>query len=1397
MKQRYLLLLLIAGIISFGHSARAQMVGTNIYIPGRYLELGINNVGALGAATPPAGYHPWPAGPLASVYDYGHDGWTVGTPPFYGDYTYPGSPFEGWELQIGTTAHSQAFTTGIPSTIANSGAGATLTGNNISYTDVGGVLTALWQGTAGIGGVLTISQTTRVDTNGGWATVTTVLKNTGSATMPTMYYMRSCDPDNDEAHGGSFATNNTILHQNEDPQHDVEVDAEGALYSDHWSLCTRDCRAVAFIYESWPMSITQDLGAVWNQTYGGSQYTLGGTLDGDYAMGLVFKITALAAHDSTVISYAYIFNDATSTIDSAFPEPQLVVNSAVVDSVDTFNTCSYPGITSVPVGISNATTGVWTYSTWTWAPATGLAATTGVNNTVNLTALSVPVTYTITGTDSVAADCEHQVFYLTIIPCFSASNNGPICQGDTLDLYAHGDSTSATYAWYNASGTLVSTTQNPVIFPTALSDSGLYTVVKTVAGVSDTAHTDVVIKPLPVVSIGSNAPICSGSTLTFTATPDSVGETFSWTGPDGFTSFVPNPVISPAYVINSGVYQVNTTLNGCTDSALINVVVDSTPAVPTAASNSVLCSDSTLLLTATDATPGVTYYWTGPNSFVSGLQNPSITNVTVAASGTYTVVATLGSCADSTTTVVLVNPTPPAPIVQPVTPICSGGTINFTVTATTTVPPTTYTWSGPDGFTSLLQDPTITGAPTTATGVYSVFATQYGCPSPTTIIAVLVDSTPANITASVNTPICQGDTLYFSANSATAGVAYSWTGPLGFSSTLQYPQIDGAPVTATGLYHLTVTLDGICPADTAIVAVVNVIPTLSFIGSNAPLCSGNNLVLNSTFGPTGGTYNWTGPLNYTGVGQVVTVPAVPTTGTGTYSVSETLNGCTSDTATIYVVVDSTPATPSAANNSPVCQGDTLQFTSSDITPGVSYSWSGPGGYTSSLQDPSITNVPTSADGTYTVTVTLVSGGLACTNSAFTNVSITPTPSFTPTSNSPVCTGDTLFLHANGAAGSSYTWTGPYYYYAYSLASDPSIANTTIENAGVYTVTALLNGCTTSEFDTVVINTTPLPPFISWLTYCQYYPAPPLMATGTGITWYLSDTANAPGSAVPPVPQTTLVGSTFYYATQTVNGCMSVEDSIQVTVNPTPTVTVTPVDTGVCPHSTFTITATDTPGIAYYRWYPGLYLSDSTTASVTVNPETNVTYSVVASNQFGCADTATSNVIVYPAALITLGDSVTLYPGDTYTMSPTTNCTSFLWFPPAGLSNNLISDPTVAPLLSTEYYLFGTTDNGCSTEDSINIYLSDVSGIRLPNAFTPGSGANGQYMVNKNGIVTLKYFRIFNRWGQKMFETADINQGWDGTFDGKPQPMAVYVYEVEGVTNEGRDVVLKGNLTLLR
>ena len=191
---------------------------------------------------------------------------------------------------------------------------------------------------------------------------------------------------------------------------------------------------------------------------------------------------------------------------------------------------------------------------------------------------------------------------------------------------------------------------------------------------------------------------------------------------------------------------------------------------PTAGSNSPVCEGGTIALTASPVV-GATYAWTGPNGFVSSDQNPTIPSATAAMSGTYSVVATIGGVPSAPgATDVVVNPVPATPTAGSNSPVCEGGTITLTAT---TVAGATYTWTGPNGFTSSDQNPTIPAATPAMSGTYSVAATVGTCTSAAGTTDVVVN--PAPSTPVVTAPSTVAPEQTFTASvPAVADVVYSW-----------------------------------------------------------------------------------------------------------------------------------------------------------------------------------------------------------------------------------------------------------------------------------------------------------------------------------------------------------------------------------------------------------------------------------------------------------------------------------------------------------------------------------------------------------------------------------------------------------------------------------------------
>ncbi|MCB0695958.1 MAG: T9SS type A sorting domain-containing protein [Chitinophagaceae bacterium] len=489
------------------------------------------------------------------------------------------------------------------------------------------------------------------------------------------------------------------------------------------------------------------------------------------------------------------------------------------------------------------------------------------------------------------------------------------------------------------------------------------------------------------------------------------------------------------------------------------------PAKPVANNNSPVCNNDTLRLTASTTTSGVSYRWTGPNNFTSAAQNPSIPNPVPANGGNYFVTAYIYGCEakDTTTAVVYAGSGPTGTTATTNSPVCADDTLKLFGTANGSS--NTYSWSGPGSYSSNAQNPVITGATTTMSGDYVLYANNGNCVSRDTV-TVLVKPRPANFTTSVNSPLCTGATILFSASSTSTGVTYAWSGPNGFNSTNPGPFISGAVPAHNGDYYVTATLNGCALKDTLTVQ-VKPLPNKPVAGSNTPICSGETLNLTSSSSSSNVSYSWTGPNSYTSAQQNPSLSNTTTAMSGNYIVTATMNGCISkDTAT--VLVKPLPTAATSSNSGPECAGDTLYINISTSSTGATYTWTGPNSFSANTQNTYVANSTASATGWYVATVDLN----GCSFKDSTLATVYPIPAApTASYSSPLCSGETLQLQAGNISGATYTWTGKNNYSA--TTQNPTRANMQFGDTGTYKVTATVNGCTSAEGSTVVtIN--PLP-----------------------------------------------------------------------------------------------------------------------------------------------------------------------------------------------------------------------------------------------------------------------------------------------------------------------------------
>jgi hypothetical protein len=450
---------------------------------------------------------------------------------------------------------------------------------------------------------------------------------------------------------------------------------------------------------------------------------------------------------------------------------------------------------------------------------------------------------------------------------------------------------------------------------------------------------------------------CTTATVTLDAITDAINPVYSWTGPDGFTSTLRNPVAS----VPGNYTVVVTDGDGQTSSA--TALVTQNVAVPGASASAVgtlTCTQTAVTLTGSSLVSGAFYQWSGPNGFTSTSQH-AVTSVP----GIYTLVVTNpeNGCTSTAAVSVLQNTAAPSVIAS------AAGWLNcktpsVLVLGGSTVQGATYQWTGPGGFSSTEQS-IVTSLP----GAYTLSVTNpaNGCTKARTA-TVLQDFTTPGAIASVSGVItCTSPSVTLSGLSNTSGAKFSWEGPDGFSSTEQNPV-----VSVPGLYRLTVTGPNGCSSVTTVAVQQNVTQPDATATVNGTLtCTQPFVTLTGSSSVSGVIYHWSGPAGFTSTSQntVTTLPGIYA-----FAVTNPTNGCTS-VATVTVQQNVIVPTITASVSGVItCDIPFVTLTGSSNTPGATFEWVGPEGYSTNEQE-----AITLSAGLYVLTVTNPVNG--CTASA--------------------------------------------------------------------------------------------------------------------------------------------------------------------------------------------------------------------------------------------------------------------------------------------------------------------------------------------------------------------------------------------------------------------------------
>ncbi|MDF2438767.1 MAG: hypothetical protein K0Q95_3143 [Bacteroidota bacterium] len=980
--------------------------------------------------------------------------------------------------------------------------------------------------------------------------------------------------------------------------------------------------------------------------------------------------------------------------------------------------------------VANATNCADNPLTYLWTFGGGTPATSTLANPGSVSFSSVGThTISLAVTNECGTTSAVTSFNITQPPIANAGSDAAICTGQstTLSGSATLGTPGYTYSWSSAAG-FVSSLQNPMVTP---SSTTTYTLTVTDAtGCSSTDVVVITVNPLPVITVNSPT-ICAGQTIALNA---SGATTYLWsTGASGSGISV-NPGTTTSYTVTGTLAS-----TGCSQSAVASVTVNPLPIV-NAGSNLTLCNQPIAHTLSGYSPAGGT--WSGSGVTAGGVFTPSAVG---AFPLTYSYTDASTGC--SNTSGITVTVLAPA--------IANAGTgntycMNPGVITLTGFSPAGGTWSG-TGVSGNTFNPSTAGAGSFIL-TYTVGA---GTCMNSDTIHVTVTPLP-NVTVNSAT-ICAGDSITLTATGATS---FLWnTGASSATITISPSATTSYTVTGSS------AANG-CSQSAASTITVNPLPVVT-AGADLTLCNQPIPYTLTGYSPPGGT--WSGP-GVTAAG--VFTPSTAGAFTLTYGFTNASTGCFNSDSLIVTVV--APAIANAGTGNTYCL-NAGTITLSGYSPATG-TWSGTG-VSGNTFNPAVAGV-----GSFVLTYSVGAGTCLTTDTIHVTVKALPNVSV---NSATICAGQVGILSANGA--DSYVWnTGsninPNFVSPATTTSYTVTGTSTLTNCSA-TATATVNVNTlpvVSAGSDVVLCNQPIPYTLTgyspaggtWsgtgvtaggvftpsatgsftLTYtftnastgCSdsdsmvaIIVAPSIANAGTGNAYCLNTgivtlSGYSPAGGAWSGPG--ISGNTFNPSTAGVGnfvlsysyggGTCLTTDTIHVTVNPLPTVTVNSVT--VCAGQSATLTAN---GATTYLWSNG-----SATNPLIVSPAATTTYTVTGTlSSTGCTSTATSTVTVDPLPVVSAGNNITLCDQPiSHTLSGYSPAGG-TWSGP-GVTAGGIFNPSGTGAF-TLAYTFINQASGCSNSDTMSVFVitpvianagSDEavclnSGLLTLSGFTPAAG----------------------------------------------------------------------------
>ncbi len=1079
---------------------------------------------------------------------------------------------------------------------------------------------------------------------------------------------------------------------------------------------------------------------------------------GYYTITLTVTDADGCQHASTRVNY----------IQPTFPVPNF--------SADTLS-CTTRGVQFV-----NMSVGVGMNFLWNFGDSTTSASTNPSHTYTQEGTYTISLTVTdLNGCDSTYTRPDY-VVVADPVADFGADNTFAPCPPL---LVAFGDSsTSDVQSWqWNFGDGAASTLQQPSHVYSAPGVYDVTLVVTSQLGCRDTLFRDDYIRVLGPTGTFTFDPDsgCLGQQVDFTATTQNTAAR-TWDFGDG-TILADGDSTSHVY-ITQGIYHPIIILDdgvGCIfavpspDSIVIGDI-----AAEFVASEVEPCPYESVQFTdlSTSFPDIVSWMWDFGDGVTSSQQNPTHAYDTAGYFDVMLVVDN-GICPDTIikTDYIYVTPFPMADFTMTTDSGCATVSVDFQDNSTWDSVITSWRWDFDDGSSDSVPDPSHTFTSVGDYDVQMIVTSIIGC-SDTISKPIVVNPLPTAF-AGPDSNVCRGTPMQLN---ASGGVTYQWA-PIADLDNSNIADPIATPNDTT-VYILTVTDSNGCQnTDTTVLNILDV--PVAGVSPDIEICIGNSVELIASGGIS---YLWSpsGSLSCSNCSNVIATPDTTTS----YQVRVgNAVGCY-DYDTVVVTVRPRP-TGITTPDTEICIGESVQLESQD---GVQHFWNADSSL-SCIHCPNPVATPT-VTSIYTL---LLYNQYNCDTYDSVEIVVHNLPVITIQAEN-ICEGETTQITATG--GTIYNWAPSSGLSCSSCPNPFASPDSTI----TYHL-EVINDFTCVNYDSVTIEVAPMPEVqtIEDVTICQgdEVKLTTDYQNTVAVNWNpfngMKDSLQWNPIARPDV-------TTTYVVTATNLANCEARDTVTITV-------ITKVDASVGNDISICYgeTAQLQGQINQYGnmgtqviWFPVNYLDNTTSLSPVSSTLQTITYTMVAFSGHCEPDSNSVTVTVNPLPVIDLGHDQDVLSETEITLAPanaSNNIVDYNWtFDPA-LSCVSCESPSVVVMTNDKFVLTVVDENGCVSKDSVNVKVKGrcAENIFVPKAFTPNHDEINDRLFVRGGnfIADLHYYKIYDRWGNKVFETSEISEGWDGLYRGKKMNPAVFVYSIEGVCTNGELLQKKGNVTLLR